>query len=237
MGKIGFGYGSEWQLMRMMGRHGNYFDKLVYEEIKRISPESNLNDIEWFDFKYRNSQDSEWLGRDLFQYLELGDDHPKILSDTNWDIVGKSDYIYLLGEAKGRIKVEFEKDDKSGAGLKSLAEYKDLIEGVLDYYDISNDFVDAWVSKAFQLGNRIAMNYYLKRFNITSKIIYIFFTNDWKYVNGNDIRIDDGYSVSNSQDWIDSFNRMIAKLGFVTTEQKSKLFDNMIMIFPDCTKD
>jgi len=232
MGKIGFGYGSEWQLMRMMGRHRKYFDQLVYEKIRHISPESNQNDIEWLDFKIKNSQDSEWRGRDLFHYLELGNDHPKILSDTNWDIVGKVDYIYLLGEAKGRITSEFEKkNDKSGAGPKSL------IEEVLDYYDISYDFTDAWVSKAFQIGNRIAMNYYLKRFNITSKILYIFFINDWKYVNGNDIRIDNRNSVSNKQDWIDSFMRMISRLGFITEQQKSKLLENIIMIFPDCTNN
>jgi len=31
MGKMGFGYGSEWQLLRMMGRHRTYYDTLVKE--------------------------------------------------------------------------------------------------------------------------------------------------------------------------------------------------------------
>lgn len=40
MGKIGFGYGSEWQLLRMLGRHRVYFDDLVLREFDGIDSSS-----------------------------------------------------------------------------------------------------------------------------------------------------------------------------------------------------
>ncbi len=53
MGKMGFGYGSEYQLMRYMGRHLNEFNKQVQE---LLGSDDNIN---WYDFNRTGLLDKE----------------------------------------------------------------------------------------------------------------------------------------------------------------------------------
>ena len=59
MGKIGFGYGSEYQLMRFMGRHLQEFNHHVKEAI------GSNDDIFWFDFYKQSRRDHELMNMDF----------------------------------------------------------------------------------------------------------------------------------------------------------------------------
>ena len=60
MGKIGYGYGSEWHLLRYLGYHRTYLNK----HILRLTGGER---IEWLDFRFSRQnvplqRDHEWTG-------------------------------------------------------------------------------------------------------------------------------------------------------------------------------
>ena len=60
MGTIGYGYGSEWHLLRYLGYHRGYLSQKVLEI-------TNGNVIDWLDFKFSKENkplkdDKEFLG-------------------------------------------------------------------------------------------------------------------------------------------------------------------------------
>ena len=46
MGHLGYGYGSEFQLLRFMGRHRNLLDDEIKKQINIVG------DIKWLDFEF-----------------------------------------------------------------------------------------------------------------------------------------------------------------------------------------
>ena len=64
MGKIGYGYGSEWQLMRFLGHHRNRLD----EEIKKQIGEKG--DLHWLDFNFSDSDETAWIN-EVEDYVDL----------------------------------------------------------------------------------------------------------------------------------------------------------------------
>ena len=229
MSKYSNGYGSEWQLLRLMGRYRKYFDSLIIESIRNKDIGLNNYELKWFDFIYKDNSDAEWLGSDLFANLKMTGVHPNVLKSTNWDVLGEVDDYILLGEAKGRVTVEFEKkSDSSKAGERSINEYKTLIKEVLKYYSIDQNYLDNWINSAYQLGNRIAMNYYLSKNNFKSLILYILFIDDWKnYGDGRN-------SVDSKEEWDESFNRMLKRLGFISSRQMKLLDERLVKVYPNC---
>lgn len=96
-GKLALGYGSKYQLLRMLGWHRNNFNKSICRAL-------NLKDdkIEWLDFGYKGPCDSELLNVD---FIELKDKWRKYwacgLRGLNWGAIGiASDETYILVEAK-----------------------------------------------------------------------------------------------------------------------------------------
>ena len=106
MGTIGYGYGSEWHLLRYLGYHR----KLLTQKTLELT---GGNSIEWLDFKFANhhvplKEDREFVGLEF-----LSDDAvlerwrsfwPQSGNAQNWDAVGKIDYgdrtEWVLVEAK-----------------------------------------------------------------------------------------------------------------------------------------
>lgn len=230
MGKIGFGYGSEWQLLRMLGRHRVYFDDLVLREF------DGIDSIAWFDFKFNGSKDDEVLGEDVFKEIEYDGVHPNILNKTNWDCVGiLSDGTYLLGEAKGNLS-EFSNADQTGAKEKSRRDYEELVLKIFDFYDIDRSYLGAWFKGAYQLGNRIAMQYYMEKIlGKKSKVVYIFFLNDWKY-HYDGVSMSGAKSVRSKDVWKEAFDKKLVKLGFDTSLKQNQVMNNIKLVFPNCSQ-
>ena len=51
MAQIGYGYGSEWQLLKMLGHHRVYF----FHELKKQLGLSSDSEIHWLDYGFDNS--------------------------------------------------------------------------------------------------------------------------------------------------------------------------------------
>ena len=110
MAKMGNGYGSEFHLLRFLGRHRRYFDQQVLTVI-------GAKEVEWLDSPFDNkspSKDREWKGLD---FLER--DPANIASEWekwwpvgrgihNWDAVGRVNFgagwEWLLVEAKANVE-------------------------------------------------------------------------------------------------------------------------------------
>jgi hypothetical protein len=232
MGKMGFGYGSEWQLLRMMGRHRTYYDTLVKEAYHNKKKDAHSDQqLFWYDFRFNGSKDKELLGEDIFREVNLDGQHPKVLERANWDCVGKIDGFLLLGEAKGYID-ELCKANKSDAKEVSRKEYVTVLKEVFKEYKIEETHESTWLDQSFQLGNRIAMQLYLQNRGTPNYILYIMFLNDWKFEYLSGIH-DSKLSVENKERWMESFDGELRKLGF-DEENMVKVKKNIMFIFPDC---
>lgn len=105
MGKIGYGYGSEYHLLRFMGRHRRLLDQ-------RVLASTGGDSVEWLDFCFHLAKpwlDAEIKGLDFMPQghaaLEAWKDWwPKGSGIHNWDAVGRTQrggsVEWLLVEAK-----------------------------------------------------------------------------------------------------------------------------------------
>jgi hypothetical protein len=67
MGRIGHGYGSEWHLLRYLGRHRDRLDKEVLAKV-------GAKEVKWLDFPFKPNgkwQDEEWKGVDFLRRKDV----------------------------------------------------------------------------------------------------------------------------------------------------------------------
>lgn len=66
MGDIGYGYGSEWHLLRYLGRHQNDLNREIEKESKLQALDARVMD--WLDFLFSNhwTLDGEWRKVDFW---------------------------------------------------------------------------------------------------------------------------------------------------------------------------
>lgn len=105
MGKIGYGYGSEWHMLWYLGRHRTALDE-------RIRSVAGATSVEWLDFptSQRRSKliDGEWKGLQFITEPEIQSDWtdfwPQGAGIQNWDAIGRvrvgAHDEWLLVEAK-----------------------------------------------------------------------------------------------------------------------------------------
>ena len=111
MGRMGYGYGSEFHLLRWMGRHREQFDKAICGVL-------DASEIRWLDFNFdrrKDIPDAELRGLEFldvkndrhaevikaFQYGDFA--WPKQGEKMNWDAVGVVGETFVLCEAKAHI--------------------------------------------------------------------------------------------------------------------------------------
>ena len=110
MSWIGHGYGSEWHLLRYLGRHRNLLDSAIQETI-------GCGELEWLDFGFdsRNPwHDAEWKGMDFLSEDSALQESwrvywPQGAGIHNWDAVAKGRTAGgqtegILGEAKANLE-------------------------------------------------------------------------------------------------------------------------------------
>lgn len=231
MAKMGFGYGSEWQLLRMLGRHQNYLNELIINKFNGDLTKRDSKTIEWLDFKFSASKDLELRGSDIFKTYNISKEIPKILSDTSWDCIGKYGDKLLLCEAKSHFG---ELPAKSQAKESSLIEYDRFLNDCLDFYQIDKaKYKEVWIKKSYQLGNRLVMNYYLNQvLHINSIIVYILFLNDWEYsyYSGH---MKNNKTVKEQSKWKEKIDIKLKELGF-QNELSENIKDSIIFVYPNC---
>jgi len=185
MGKIGYGYGSEWHLLRYLGYHRD-------ELSKRVLKETGGEWITWLDFGYNLAMaplnyDRELVGLDFIHDAKVKRGWkafwPQTGNAQNWDAVGKINYgdheEWLLVEAKAHLGEVI-----SHCGAKSehsINKIKLAFEKTMRACCDCPMDVEYWLSPYYQFANRLAVLYFLMREckpAIPARLLFIYFTGD-----------------------------------------------------------
>ena len=191
MSKLGHGYGSEFHLMRLMGRYRQRFTRIVCDVI-------GASDISWLDFrpggKYElkpelSLPDNEWKGIEFLaetkenreELIESWKDFwPQSGSVPNWDAIGKgrideSDF-WILTEVKAHIG-----EIKSNCGAiskKSKDRIADAMKDTQTWLNVKDKMGCDWLKVYYQYAFQLAMLYFLNRHNIKSRLLRIYLCGD-----------------------------------------------------------
>jgi hypothetical protein len=183
MGKMALEYGSELHLLRWIGRHRNEFDN-------RVKKLLDIDNVFWLDFNFNEKKaetDKELVG---IAFLEKEPVYKTLLSQwkqewpqrgnsMNWDLVGytvkNNIKTWILIEAKAHIG---ELEQSCGAKPQSFTKIEKALTETA--YNIGTEiFKDSpWTKKYYQLANRIYILDLLRRNDINTKLINIYFIGD-----------------------------------------------------------
>lgn len=185
MAQIGHGYGSEWQLLRMLGHHREYF----FNELKRQLNLSQDAEIHWLDYGFDESNvsgDKEYKQREFFKDIpkiftpevlnEFKKDNFGSILKQNWDGIFWVDKTVYLVEAKAHKK-EIISDCKTD-NLKSLSNIEKCFIETRDYFKISSD--NDWKKIYYQMANRVAFLKLLLSYGIETKLVNIYFIDGYE---------------------------------------------------------
>lgn len=211
MGQMALGYGSEFHLLRWLGRHRNEFDN-------RIKKLLEFDNVIWLDFDFDSSKlipDNELIGISFLDkdpnYRELlatwKREWPQTGNKMNWDLVGYSiqndKKTWILIEAKAHIDELKQKCGSSSDHSKN--KIKCALETAAENYNVKFDENNSWMEQYYQLANRIYILDLLMRHNIETKLVNIYFIGDKVFKSRK--------SPQNEQEWETPINDMKKYLG------------------------
>lgn len=179
MADIGNGYGSEWHLLRWLGRHRQELDK-------RVLAATGGERVEWLDFRFddQNGGDRELRGVEF-----LPADHkarvawstfwPTKGNAQNWDAIGRvwrgDSAEWLLVEAKAHLD-ELASTcgaDREKGGFPLIVE---TLKQTKQRLGIANGA--DWLTGYYQYANRLAVLDFLNRHDEPSRLLLVYFTGD-----------------------------------------------------------
>lgn len=211
MGKIGFGYGSEWHLLRHLGYHRDYLSLKTLNVI-------GGNSIEWLDFNFSPKNeplrdDKEFIGLGFTQNAEVKEKWRLFWAQRgnsqNWDAVGKIHFDnqdeWLLVEAKGHIG---ELNSNCGAeNLKSKHSIFSALEKTSWAFGNKSKPVENWLENYYQYANRLAVLYFLMNEcnpSVNARLLFIYFYGE----NRENLEC-----PKNEQEWLPAIEKMDDWLG------------------------
>ncbi len=215
MGQMALGYGSEFHLLRWLGRHRNEFDKRIKSLLK-------TDNITWLDFNFSTCEipDKELVGIEFLKnelnYKKLlktwKTEWPQTGRQMNWDLVGytkqNNKKIWILVEAKAHLG-EIEQDCNA-TSVDSIEKIKNALLKTAKNYGIKVTENKPWTKKYYQFANRIYILDLLKRNGFNSKLINIYFVGDMISKSRK--------SPQNENQWAIKIKEMKDYLGVDTTE-------------------
>jgi hypothetical protein len=183
LSKIGYGYGSEWHLLRYLGYHREELNKCILKV-------TTGNTIDWLDSEFSFvckslSDDNEWTGIKAIadpivtscwrQYW------PASGSPPNWDAVARlnkdEQQEWMLVEAKAHVG---EMNSRCGAtSIKSKQMIRAALEATAKEVTNSGVPTEAWDKEFYQYANRLAVLNFLMLNACSSitptRLIFIYF--------------------------------------------------------------
>ena len=193
MSEIGYGYGSEWHLLRWLGYHRAELSAEVEGAIAKMLPniDQNLGNIEWLDLAWNSDlrplhRDKEWEGIKFVTHSLLPSDAQVVVMQAwkdfwpssgtaqCWDAVGirRSEHSlqWLLVETKAHL-LELGSGG-CGAGQESRQKIKAafvLTQKSLGIYSVTdataNDKIMLdWLGEYYQYANRLAALYFFNEY-------------------------------------------------------------------------
>lgn len=178
MGKIRCGYGSEWHLLRYMGRHRDLLDAKVLRLL-------GADAIHWLDFPFGKSSgphDNEWMGLDFLTEKSILSKWmlfwPQRGNMQNWDAIAQVKFgarpEWLLVEAKSNFREVLTRcKAKVGGGRLKIVEAMQKVKRALGVSDEAD-----WLNGYYQFCNRVAVLYFLRQAGIHARLLFIYFTGD-----------------------------------------------------------
>ena len=181
--QIGYGYGSEWQLLRFMGRHRKELETKIREVI------GAKGNFDWLDFEYKDRRSEitgdnellklDWINRNIIDATNLDsvkNEFKRSKLKINWDAIFIVDNTIFLVEAKAH-KDEFESDCRS----KREESKRTISDFLKKYLDGKADITKDLLNKHYQFVNRLATASFLQKSlqedGINAKVLYICFEN------------------------------------------------------------
>ena len=238
MAQIGYGYGSEWQLLRMLGHHRAYF----FQELKKQLGLSSDSEIHWLDYGFDNSMisgDKEYKQREFFEAIpEIFT--PEVMAEFEKDDFGKNlnqnwDGIFWVGKTvylvEAKAHTEEIKSDCGATSKKSISEIDRCLEETRNSFNISS--TNDWKKTYYQMANRIVFLYLLKKHNIEARLVNIYFVDGYekKVVPPDSDKL---YIIQNKNASIEDWKKAIKKeedyLGISNLINDKKIFS----VFVNC---
>ena len=199
MGQMRVGYGSEFHLLRFLGRHRRAFDSGVLAACSEHNCHKPTS-IEWLDFPYDSKEktlDGEWKsvdfisghGGDAWKRF-WPDRYPGRVNRTgmpSWDAIERLVYSshrdWLLVEAKAHETEFAGRQAKCGAGRASRTTIVNTLRDVQSRLRASNspswNVVEAkWLGKYYQLANRLAILSFLLDHHHDARLLFVYFVRD-----------------------------------------------------------
>ena len=162
MGIIGYGYGSEWHLLRYLGYHRD----LLNEKIKKIT---GAEEIRWLDAGFSGEyeplhQDREFEGLNFLPAETIPatwrEFWPQTGAAPNWDAVARLRFKdggeeWLLIEAKAHIG-EFNSACQATNAI-SRKKIESAIHQTIEIVGASSASLNVWMNQYYQYANRLAV--------------------------------------------------------------------------------
>lgn len=187
MGTMGYGYGSEFHLLRWMGRHRELLTA-------KVEDATGLERIRWLDFEFdcrKDIPDAELKGLnflkedghydDVMSAYTLGKiSWPQRGEQMNWDAVGISGDTYILCEAKAHVEeIERKHDPGNSASIGQRERAFSFAKKVVGAKKDAD-----WMRNFYQMANRLYILALLKKCNVKAVLLNMYFCGD-KFPNGN----------------------------------------------------
>ena len=183
MAQIGFGYGSEFQLLRFLGHHRLEFESIIAGV---IGPGVfNWEDFDFADPKSVISGDKELMGLSFLERL-YPVQYPAVKAEyekykiyhrdawQNWDAIFTHNGTLYLVEAKAHIS-ELSLGNKEH-GDHSREEILRYFKEQLPELPVSR----VWLQDYYQMANRLATAALLNKNGIKTKVLYVYFVNGYR---------------------------------------------------------
>lgn len=178
MGRIGHGYGSEWHLLRYLGRHRCLLD----EKVLRLL---GADEIRWLDFGFKKSgkwHDEELIGvrfiRDTAIASKWSEFWPQTGNVQNWDAVAELRFgkrvEWLMVEAKSHVaEMESRCGAKPHGGRARIQNSMHVVKKALGVPESAD-----WLNGYYQYCNRVAALYFLRQNRVPAQLLFIYFLGD-----------------------------------------------------------
>ncbi|EGQ13484.1 hypothetical protein [Prevotella nigrescens] len=190
MAQMGLGYGSEFQLLRFMGRHRHELERTIIDALQEKQQTINDKNFDWLDFEYSDIYKVITGDRELYglSFLEKKIDkglYDKITSALqkagsfisnwqHWDAVFVLDDCFYFVEAKAYPGELYSTNDHGGSSKKEILNF---MRENMQPYGIEVD--KNWLDSYYQFANRISMMAFLNQNGLNAKAIYIYFENGY----------------------------------------------------------
>lgn len=185
MGEIGYGYGSEWHLLRYLGYHRQ-------ELSSRAAKLVGCRSVDWIDCQFSGvnkpkRQDREWQGVEFLRDPAVKAQWKQFWPSPNqhWDAIGRAHFDdhdeWLMVEAKGYGGELGENVSCGATSPDSIRKIRAALTATQNDLGVEDIPVDCWMSHYYQTCNRYAALHFLRNIcqpPVPARLLFIYFYGD-----------------------------------------------------------